>query len=69
MHAYVHTNLMFHCSVYWPPKLPLGKFIEELKKELAKIPEKAEIVQILGDFTRSKYSDLGEFEMIWHKKL
>jgi endonuclease/exonuclease/phosphatase family metal-dependent hydrolase len=40
---------MFICSAYRPPQLPLSKFIEELNKDLAKIPENAEIV-LLGDF-------------------
>ena len=40
---------MFICSAYRPPELPLSKFIEELNKDLAKIPENAEIV-LLGNF-------------------
>ena len=40
---------MFNGSAYRPPELPLSKFIEELNKDFAKIPENAEIV-LLGDF-------------------
>ncbi len=39
---------MFVCSAYRPPEFPLRDFIEELNKDLGKIPENAEIV-LLGD--------------------
>ena len=43
------TKSMFIRSAYRPPELPLSNFIEELNKDLAKIPENAQIV-LLGDF-------------------
>jgi hypothetical protein len=38
---------MFICSTYRPPELPQSKFIEELNRGLAKIPENAEIVYLV----------------------
>ena len=47
------TKSMFVCSAYRPPEFPLRYFIEELNKDLGKIPENAEIV-LLGGLKHSR---------------